>query len=290
MANERLNTMRGEGVWPRNENLLDNGDFANPVNQNGKEEYTTGITIDRWGITPDQRLTVADDGIHLHIAKNTNLAYGITQVIDNDFYGETVTLSVLVDAITGPLSLWARTSSWASYGKIDFSAPGLYSITVTPTRHDNFRFCLVSGGETDATIRAAKLERGPIQTLAHKEGGQLVLNRRARYEDELARCQRYKFSQSVASNAIYGRVESSCKTVTAFCPLPVTPRAAGTYSIPSMIVVGNGASVSLSNMTGQVMKEENGVVFSVSGDFSSIGARQFVMAYCGSGISFDFNL
>lgn len=47
-------------------NLLDNSDFSNPVNQRGKNSYSTvGYTIDRWNLDPagDRGITLTDSGV-----------------------------------------------------------------------------------------------------------------------------------------------------------------------------------------------------------------------------------
>ena len=52
-----------------------------------------------------------------------------------------------------------------------------------------FTIDVAPGKETK--IQAVKLELGPFQTLAHKEGSKWVLNEIPDYATELAKCQRY---------------------------------------------------------------------------------------------------
>lgn len=44
-------------------NLLDNSNFANPVNQRGETSYTSGYTIDRWRTWEEGQVTVNEDSI-----------------------------------------------------------------------------------------------------------------------------------------------------------------------------------------------------------------------------------
>lgn len=98
-------------------NLLDNSNFASPVNQRGRSEYTgAGYTIDRWRMpNGTSKLTVTDGGVTL--APNGGNAY-MAQSIDDGFtsyLGKTYTFAVMtaegvVHTVTGTMPTEAPTS------------------------------------------------------------------------------------------------------------------------------------------------------------------------------------
>ena len=98
-------------------NLLDNSNFASPVNQRGRSEYTgTGYTIDRWRMANDNsKLTVTDGGVTL--SPNGGNAY-MAQSIDEgvtSYLGKTYTFAVMtaegvVHTVTGTMPTQAPTS------------------------------------------------------------------------------------------------------------------------------------------------------------------------------------
>ncbi|MBP3657587.1 MAG: hypothetical protein J6K32_12970 [Clostridia bacterium] len=65
-ADSALLAGKTAGYYIQPYNLLDNSDFTQPVNQNGKTSYTTasGVTIDRWVMSKGQ-VSVSADGITL---------------------------------------------------------------------------------------------------------------------------------------------------------------------------------------------------------------------------------
>ena len=74
----------------------------------------------------------------------------------------------------------------------------------------------------NVSILAAKLELGPTQTLAHREGDKWVLNEVPEYGEQLRRCQRY-FVYFSKFTAVSGRAANanSCQFMV---PVPVTMR------------------------------------------------------------------
>ena len=191
MANERLNTVRGEGVWPCNQNLLDNWDFTNPVNQRNISTFSPGTAqqyfIDRW-YTARTDISVTDSGLSVNW-DGKNASYGwIQQKMEIDLAGKTCTASALID---GEL----YTATFAYPTEINTNN------TNKLTSWLQFSFTLFSGGRSSLvvatydtakrTIKAVKLERGPVQTLAHKEGSAWVLNEIPDYGMEMLKCQRY---------------------------------------------------------------------------------------------------
>ena len=171
-----------------NPNLLDNAYWAIRdaiINQRGQDLYTEfGYTIDRWTNQSEGDITIEITDGALLIKSNSGKPSWFTEYIAYPLPAGTVyTLSVLVESITGTASFGDNESSFG------FSSAGLYAQTRTVTSQVSFATLSVFG---NARIKAVKLELGPTQTLAHKEGDTWVLN--APPPDkalELLKCQRY---------------------------------------------------------------------------------------------------
>lgn len=197
------------GSQHSNPNLLDNWYFADPINQRGLTEYTgTGYTIDRWkNFNTNFKSEVLNNFVRLVPLNKSNGKY-IQQVIENPqlYAGKTVTFSALArkggNAVIGiGLVNAALTETYASAVATndDFI---LISATKTLSNNLNTGLAVILGIGNDATINidtayidiiAAKLELGPVQTLAHKEGDIWVLNDPPPNKAlELAKCQRYQ--------------------------------------------------------------------------------------------------
>ena len=193
-----------------NHNYLENWDFTNPVNQRGQQSYsTTGHCIDRWwrifGVT-----TVVDGGIS--IAGVSSETYGpvFRQALSDPqkFAGKTVTISILVDEITGGyLGLGCSKSRGMNSGTVavaitrQIMSPGILTTTATipnDVGSNTYPLLVVNisvAKSATAKIRAVKFELGSEQTLCHNEGTEenpiWVLNEIPDYGEELRKCQRY---------------------------------------------------------------------------------------------------
>lgn len=176
-----------------NSNLLDNWYFGNPVNQRGKTEYTgAGYGIDRWIQEFDGTLTstLTDDGIKI-VAGNNGTYKNFEQVLPDIPRNSTFTLSFLVDNYASVNQIYIG----LGIGQFDIK-DNLISVTFkTGTSISGRKSVGVQAkvGKT-VTIKAAKLELGSQQTLAHLENGNWVLNEIPKYEDILLNCQRYAFN------------------------------------------------------------------------------------------------
>lgn len=187
------------GSQHSNPNLLDNWYFVGggsqqgsgqfPINQRGEITYTSGYGIDRWKNISSGTITLTENG--LHVTTDVEFGFIFNQHIEykKELVGKTMTLSVLIkDLKAGGV----RSMLGDLVGQI--YSDGL--VTVTGQIMDDKELWNVSlsniGSQFDAIIVAAKLELGPVQTLAHKEGDQWVLNDPPpNYQQELAKCQRY---------------------------------------------------------------------------------------------------
>lgn len=183
-----------------NPNLLLNWDFRNPVNQNGRTEYTSaGYAIDRWKLS-NGKLTLSTTGA-IELLVNTDSSYNrnaFVQLLDNptNFVGKTLTFSILANDINGTVTATAyENGAGSSYDGNRISSYGLSTVTFTipataaPTE---FRVhVLLSPGGACRPI-AAKLELGTQQTLARQnEDGEWEIIDPPDYDLQYALCSLY---------------------------------------------------------------------------------------------------
>ena len=171
------------GLAPQlsNPNLLDNWYFGNPVNQIGQTSWVNPsdwqYSIDRWQITPSSVVALVDGGITV----TAEIQQGLEKTRLE--FGRTYTFSVI--------------SSDGRLGKHTFVLTSDTNINVS--FGFGFFVCYLSGNNVwfriygdGSTYKAAKLELGSQQTLAHQDAdGNWVLNEIPDYGEQLARCQRY---------------------------------------------------------------------------------------------------
>lgn len=209
-----------------NPNLLDNWYFANPVNQRMLTEYSSGgYTVDRWiqGFDGTLTSTLTNDGIKV-MAGNDGTYKNFEQVLPDVPTNSTFTLSFLVDNYTSVNQIYTR---WG-ISQFNFH-DNLISLTFKTGSSISGRKSVgiqVKVGKT-AIIKAAKLELGSTQTLAHLENGNWVLNEIPKYEDVLSNCQRYAFN--VVNSDDNWEILGSCfamgpTQLFCFIPTPTTLR------------------------------------------------------------------
>lgn len=176
----------GRGV-----NLLDNAYWVSKqciINQRKQSAYTVnGNSIDRWrsgSIGSTGSLTLDDNGITLSHPSGDS---GLTDIFQRLLYipNGVYTFSVLT-ADNVLLSVSGDFSEQA------YTRLGNLRVLMHPNNggYKAVQFQIIDGG----TVRplAAKLELGPVQTLAHKEGDTWVLNDPPpNYQQELIKCQKY---------------------------------------------------------------------------------------------------
>lgn len=184
-----------------NPQLLINADFTNVVNQRGKTEYTAnGYTVDCWRSSyANTRVTPGKDGITF--AAEADASRYVQQFIEypGRLYGRTVTMSALVefgDETKKEIVLVSDTKTVPTAPE----KTQVCSLSFTPSissglhmRADG-RLLVQFGIKSGASykVKAAKLEVGDAQTLAHQDGaGNWVLNEVSDYAAELRKCQRY---------------------------------------------------------------------------------------------------
>lgn len=174
--------------WTCNPNMLDNWYFGNPVNQRGDTQHTGSAAtyyIDRWRCGGyNQTIELTQHGLHW----STNTGIWLTQPIENydDLVGKIVTVSAIIDGI-----LYSATGVVSSSDSIKFLTTGNLYLEVTK-EEKGVRFVTYTDPTQIVTIKAAKLELGSQQTLAHQDAdGNWVLNEIPDYGEQLAQCQRY---------------------------------------------------------------------------------------------------
>ena len=173
-----------------NPNLLDNWYFANPVNQRGQTSYIgAGYGIDRWK-SSNSNLSVNLTGDGIVLSSGSDAGY-LAQYFDGGIpIEDSYTISALVEAITGTAYFQAVYSD-GTYGTAMKLTTGLNALTVKAAKTISRVLFQINAGAS-VTVKAAKLELGSQQTLAHKDtSGNWVLNEIPDYGEQLLRCQRY---------------------------------------------------------------------------------------------------
>ena len=167
-----------------NPNLLDNWYFANPVNQRGKtEQYGSGYFIDRWTAS-EGKYVLTNNGLTLCVE---GVNSWIAQLLDVDVEGQIITVS----ALTADGKLYTSTGRPTKQAVVSVSIDGGGYVSCSyTTGFSMFQFTLARFDTTlPITIRAAKLELGSKQTLAHQDAnGNWVLNEIPDYSEQLLRC------------------------------------------------------------------------------------------------------
>lgn len=171
---DQIDKAIGNALQVSNPNLLDNWYFCNPVNQRGQTSYTGGgYGIDRWYSTGG--CLIENDGI--------TITDSILEKIQNPekLNGLTITFSVL--GANG--KLYTGTRVFNNANDVIFYDPDSDGIQLLFNQYWN-GFQVIGNFK----VKAAKLELGSQQTLAHLENGVWVPNEIPDYGEQLAMCQR----------------------------------------------------------------------------------------------------
>lgn len=283
-----------------------------PIPETGAEpntKYVTGSVlneyfIDRWKVNNATTVELTDNGIKFTIPSLTYNAIFCGQNFEFMDTTETYTMSILVTEVDGPAEVWRMRGCGGPNFTIP-TKPGLYSYTIEPSEN-TARGCYVwripTGIECSITIGAIKIERGCVQTLAHKEGDAWVLNDIPDVVSEYAKCQRYQ----LIGLGMYGfraikvfRFTDVYKIGLLF-PTPVTMRTSPSIIGNIMYLKNGGKDSEIKTYTGSAQPKHtaNGVYVYLDStkagpgeteaepiDFSDIGL--FVL---GNGSGFDANL
>ncbi len=244
------------GSMYSNPNLLDNWYFADKrlvVNQRNQNIYnitTQAYTIDRWyGTQSGSSISVIDDGLLL-TASESDYCVIMSKLVNLGLGGKTVTMSVLLEnneLVYQTLDIPVDVHYDSPNMKFNGNSLSSADLIVETDANSTVVFRVFAAPGTTLKIKAVKLELGPVQTLAHKEGDTWVLNEIPDYATELAKCQRYQINLVSASNPEYGFV-GVCRlrannSGSFFVPLPVPLRAMPAVTWKGGFVV-NGKTVS----------------------------------------------
>ena len=234
LPNGAIDQAAGTFVRP---NLLDNWYFGRPVNQRGKSEYTgSGYTVDRW-TAKEGVVSLSSGGLTLQ--NSTWLDQMIENLIENRIY----TISLLT--ANGVLLAGTGLLNKDSFISVRIDGGGYIDISYHADVSRYYMELARADAAQPLSILAAKLELGPTQTLAHREGDKWVLNEVPDYGEQLRRCQRYYFT----SNGLIGT--SGCLTggkgtINVDISLPVSmrtkPSVIGTPTVTGVRTVPNGTN------------------------------------------------
>lgn len=179
------------------QNLLINPCFT--VNQRGSTTYTITkptYTLDGWKTSGDT--TAGEVVVGQRYAKLTNSSgtLGLGQFVEDyrALAGETVTLSMAVDILSGSYHLGLNDGTGQAGEVLSQKGLQVYALTVTLSDSPSQLWCqLISEGAASCRIFGAKLEVGDHQTLAIQgEDGAWQLTQQPDPE-EILRCYRYQY-------------------------------------------------------------------------------------------------
>ena len=147
--------MQGRAAY----NLLDNSNFANPVNQRGQSSYTAnGHTIDRWRDTSNATTIITENGLTLQNNSTSSNAYWRQRIPANALTsGKTYTMAI---NINGDVFCGAATID--SSNQVTFyGANGLYLSCSGLTDSSYWTIQIAaSAGKTFSGVRWAALYEG----------------------------------------------------------------------------------------------------------------------------------
>ena len=173
-----------------NPNLLDTWYFGRPVNQKGQTEYAVnGYTVDRWFSNyANLKVELVNGGIK--VANTGTVACALRQPFENKPVLSVHTASVLCEAVTGTVYLQNFYADGTTSSALKLADGLVCGTEGKSTGFDRFSFYFTAGASV--ILKAAKLELGSQQTLAHQdENGNWVLNEIPDYGEQLLKCQRY---------------------------------------------------------------------------------------------------
>ena len=236
-----------KGLHYSNPNLLDNWYFGNPVNQRGKtEQYGSGYFIDRWTAS-EGKFALTNNGLTLGVE---GVISWISNRLDVDVEGQIITVSALTS--DGKLYKGTGRPTKQSEVLVPFDGGGYVSCSYI-AGISMFQFTLARYDTTlPITIRAAKLELGSQQTLAHQDAdGNWVLNEIPDYGEQLRRCQRYFVNfnpNKVDWFAMPPAVASNTTDAFSAVTLPVAMRAQPTVSYGGKIALSQTGDVQVTDI------------------------------------------
>lgn len=179
------------------QNLLINPCFT--VNQRGSTTYTItkpAYTLDGWKTSGDTKAGEVVVGQRYAKLTNTSGTLGLGQFVEDygALAGETVTLSMAVDILSGSYHLGLNDGTGQAGEVLSQKGLQVYALTATLSDSPSQLWCqLISEGAASCRIFGAKLEVGDHQTLAIQgKDGAWQLTQQPDPE-EILRCYRYQY-------------------------------------------------------------------------------------------------
>lgn len=190
---------------------------------------TVGYTVDRWRLGFDSgssSLQLTNDGV-IYNAGSIGGYENFSQPYPKEscIVGQLYTISFLVDNFQNVNQVF-NTKTGSNFDITENLISYTFSYNSTPDANPDIGIQFKKG--TSTLIKAAKLELGDTQTLAHKEGDKWVLNEIPDFGEQLRRCQRYALK--IEGGKAYGWTYNT-NTINVFIPTPVTMRA-----VPSLVL------------------------------------------------------
>lgn len=153
--------------------------------------------VDRWSSTSNiVTMVVGDDGLTVSSTAESG-AVEICQYFESYIKAGTIlTLSAIVSKTEASQNGILRVKVYGGGADLQANLPARAMdhelVSVTNAARADVIGCVMRISNGDGyTVHAIKLELGPTQTLAHREGDKWVLNEMPDYGEQLRRCQRY---------------------------------------------------------------------------------------------------
>lgn len=197
---------------------------------------TVGYTVDRWLIGSGSNGTLSLTESGLNLTRTDGIMYLAHRIPKTQIpEGSALTYSVLTTSGLFSISFVVKNDTYHEQG-----VGGGISLGWNYTPAEMIELTLVNNTvNSNVTVKAAKLELGDQQTLAHKENGVWVLNEIPDYGEQLARCLRHDYiigSGDIGCPVCTGYAYSAT-SVLAVIDLPVCMRANPVLSITGSVVL-----------------------------------------------------
>lgn len=236
--------------------VVDGTTYITPTGSDVRGYVGAGYTVDRWfAKSPGTVVTVQSD--HVSIAPPASNYFGWMNYFEADsLLGQTVTFSALCrytgsgGTILPYITAYIGDNQYGDSAQINQTAWQCVSFTLTfstdKPSDGRFGFDVVSMQNFGVDVKAAKLELGSRQTLAHQDAdGNWVLNEVPNYGKQLARYQRYALectlSGYIADAQIVGIGSAETTSIAHIViPTPTTMRTLPTITWHDLILRQGG--------------------------------------------------
>lgn len=287
------------GYQHSNPNLLINWYWADKsaiINQRGQDEYgPNGYSIDGWKTSGGiARLSVMDGYVEFETSTS---GAAVDQHFEYIEPGKTYSFSAIIRAVTGTAGI--QVYDGTAYAKTVYIPAGdnynLLHLTFVSKKSSNVFArirCTVAGSVVQA--KAAKLELGPVQTLAHQDAeGNWVLNDPPPNKAlELAKCQWYQIVYPLIVNGIYWiAVAQSATNAKLFIPLSGVLRTGCTLFFDTSVLILFDGTNSYAVTKADVFTYSDGnLVLSLTTNGLTPGATYMLKATAATKVILDANL